>query len=330
MRYGWLIPFLYIAASGVAEATPARYVTFGEIYKARESKHELTPEQSTYVLAVIATLSRANDFSWSRHGRGLYCLPDRQQLTQEFVLMVVDNELRSDRGWAYSVNEPVSKIIVYGLLSQYPCTDNEVERVKKQDRQLLDSLLDAQAAESKPIALPKLISAFMLPPGTSPEWSMGATPETPEVEWQSVGVETSCGSFASCRRGSARVSVAGKELQNLRQRPQPVTWEIFMASSMPAKFGPEQVHISPSCDTVSCEFDFEKGMARSGIALKRLCHAGPASFRQTAYRLSKGKMSVIAIVNDSLGSGGASTTLTLHLASATDQQDWCAEARAMQ
>lgn len=133
---------MYIAASGVAEATPARHVTFGEIYKARESKHELTPEQSTYVLAVIATVSKANSVSWSTHERGLYCLPDRQRLTQEFVLMVVDNELRSDRGWVYMDNEPVSKIIVDGLRFQYPCTDNEVERVKKQERQLLDSLLN--------------------------------------------------------------------------------------------------------------------------------------------------------------------------------------------
>lgn len=186
-------------------------------------------------------------------------------------------------------------------------------------------------ASDDPIPLGKLVSAYLTTPDASPEWSMGATELTPQIAWQTVGVETQgCGSYSSCRRGTARVSVAGRELQNLRQRLEPVRWDLLMTSSDLPKFGPEQVVISPSCDTVSCEFDFESGMAHSGIALQRLCHAGPSFFRQTAYFLTQRGRHAIAVVVQSSGSGGESTDLTLVLATDPGAQDWCAEARAMQ
>lgn len=186
-------------------------------------------------------------------------------------------------------------------------------------------------AADKPIPLNKVVSAFLASPGSPPEWSMGASASTPEILWQSVGVETrGCGTSSSCRRGTARVSVAGKELQNLRQRLEPVQWKLFMTSSGLAKFGPEQISISPSCDTVSCEFDFERAMAGSGITMRRLCHAGPNPFRQTAYALSQGARRAVAVVAQSSGSGGDSTSLTLFFTLDPVSQDWCAEARAME
>lgn len=186
-------------------------------------------------------------------------------------------------------------------------------------------------AAGKPISLPKLVSTFMVPSGALPEWSMGATSQTPQITWASVGIETQgCGSFTACRRGTARVSVAGKELQNLRQHLEPVQWDLFMASSVPAKFGPEEISITPLCDTVSCEFDFKKEISGSGIALESLCQAGPAPFQQTAYQLTQGNRRAVAVVARSLGSGGASTSLTLHFSPNPNGQDWCAEARAMQ
>ncbi|MEC5196478.1 hypothetical protein GGR75_003006 [Xanthomonas campestris] len=186
-------------------------------------------------------------------------------------------------------------------------------------------------AAGKPIPLSKVVSTFLVSPGSAPEWSMGASASTPEILWKSVGVETQeCGSFSSCRRGTARISVAGKELQNLRQRLEPVQWELFMASSGLAKFGPEQMSISPSCDTVSCEFDFEQAMAGSGVAIRRLCHAGSNPFRQTAYALAQGQRRAVTVIGQNSGSGGESTDLTFFFTSDPASQDWCAEARAME
>lgn len=186
-------------------------------------------------------------------------------------------------------------------------------------------------ASDNPISLGKLVSTFLVPMEAQAEWSMGATSLTPEIHWQSVGVETeTCGTFSSCRRGTSRVLVAEKELQNLRQRLEPVQWDIFMTSSELPKFGPEQVIISPSCDTVSCEFNFEEGMASSGISVQYLCHAGPDPFRQTAYLLDEVEKQAIAVIDQNSGSGGESTSLTLIYSSTPDDQGWCAEARAME
>lgn len=189
----------------------------------------------------------------------------------------------------------------------------------------------APAASDRPVALGKLVSVFLVASDKSPEWSMGATSETPEIRWQSAGVETkNCGTFSSCRRGTARVVVMGEELQNLRQRLEPVQWTLFMSSSRPAKFGPQQVTLSPSCDTVNCEFKFEEAIADSGVSIKRLCHAGPGPFRQTAYALTQGRKRAVAVVNQSSGSGGDSTSLELILVSDSSVQDWCAEARSVE
>lgn len=163
------------------------------------------------------------------------------------------------------------------------------------------------------ISLPKLVASFLVPAGDFPEWSMGATSSTPQITWQSVGVETeSCGSYASCRRGTARVTVLGKELQNLRQRLEPIEWDIFMASQAPAKFGPQEVEITPRCDTVNCEFDFEQAMAGSGTTVTILCKLRSVSFRRTVYRLIHGHLEADAAVDTNFGSGGASNDLTLY------------------
>lgn len=176
--------------------------------------------------------------------------------------------------------------------------------------------------QSQAIELPKLIEAFMVNPGSNPEWEMGAGKSMPEIKWISSGIE-SHGS-ASYRRGTTRVLLNGKEMQHLRQRLEPVPWKIVMVSDSPAKLGPEQVSIAPSCDTVQCEFDFKKAMSVEGFSLKKICEASPVSQRITAYEVRKSTAHVYAVVADNLGSGGASTELRLFFSAPSPASNLCA------
>lgn len=182
------------------------------------------------------------------------------------------------------------------------------------------------------ISLSELVASFMVPAGGYPAWSMGATSSTPQISWQSVGVETgSCGSYVSCRRGTARVTVLGKELQNLRQRLEPIEWDIFMASYAPAKFGPQEVSIAPHCDTVACEFDFARAMVGSGITVTKLCQFKlPLGTRRTVYRLIHDRLEADAEVDTNFGSGGVSNDLMLYYPNSPRATVLCLQPRDQQ
>ena len=187
----------------------------------------------------------------------------------------------------------------------------------------------AKAQSRSAIELSKLIEVFLTSPRTGLDWSMGAGKSTPQIIWQSSGTESqpNCGDYVSCRRGTTRVLLNGKEMQHLRQRLEPVPWQLFMASESPARFGPEQIVISPSCDTVECSFDFKKSLSNGKFVLTELCAAGPAPLRQTAYEVKQGSRVTYAVVTESSGSGGSSTSLTLYPDKPVDQEALCAEAK---
>ncbi len=181
---------------------------------------------------------------------------------------------------------------------------------------LLGAVIPALSGAAEPtISLPKLVSSFMVPAGSFPDWSMGATSSTPQINWQSVGVETgSCGSYTSCRRGTARVTVLGKELQNLRQRLQPIEWRIFMASYAPAKFGPQEVTIVPRCDSVACQFNLLKSIG----------------LQQAVYRLIRGRLEAEAVVDTNFGSGGISNNFTLYFPNSPRDTVLCSQSGLQQ
>ena len=184
-------------------------------------------------------------------------------------------------------------------------------------------------AQQSSIDLPRLIETFMITPGSAPEWSMGAGESTPQINWESSGIDVrpDCGKYESCRSGTTRVLLNGKELQNLRVRLEPVSWEVFMVSNSPSKFGLEKVIIYPRCDTVQCSFDFKKAMGKKGFVLKQLCNAGPEVYRQTAYEIKRGSKKVYAVIDENLGSGGSSTSITLLFTPPPPPDDFCSEAR---
>lgn len=187
-------------------------------------------------------------------------------------------------------------------------------------------------ANDKTIELAKLIEVFMTAEGERPQWSMWATEKTPAIQWETSGVDecqgSTCGTHVAWRRGRVRVTLNGQEMQHLRTRLEPITWEISMASTAPARFGPELVEIAPKCDTVACYFSLLPAVP--GITASKLCHAGPGSFRQTGYLLRKASKRVYVVYSEHEGSGGASSNLTLLLTPPSTPFALCAEARAME
>ena len=190
--------------------------------------------------------------------------------------------------------------------------------------------ITAHAKDVPAIELSRVIEAFMTSSSNTPDWSMGAGKSTPQIIWTSSGVETGpdCRTYEACRHGTGRIMLDGKEIQHLRKRLEPIRWELFMASESTAKFEPQRVEISPSCDSAECYFDFKKVLNGSGLTLTQLCKAGLGSFRQTAYEVKKENRRTFIIVDENTGSGGKSTSLTLIFNRPSHRQDLCAEARA--
>jgi hypothetical protein len=94
-----------------------------------------------------------------------------------------------------------------------------------------------------------------------------------------------------------------------------------------SKFGPEEVVVSPSCDSVQCSFDFKAALRDEPFFIKQLCKAGPSSFSQVAYEVSKDGRRIYVAVTESLGSGGLSTFITLFFRAPTRLSDFCSEAK---
>lgn len=194
---------------------------------------------------------------------------------------------------------------------------------------LLGTPVAAQNARGRAIELSALIEAFMLRSGESPDWSMGAGNSTPQIVWTSVGVEgePDCGVYVACRKGTVRVSIAGEEIQHLRQRLEPIEWGIFMTSREARRHGPQQIDITPRCDTVDCEFGFEWAFRNKGFTLSEKCKAGKWGWKQTAYEVRKGGKITYVLVNDNQGSGGSSVFLTLLFTAPKNLQSLCDAAK---
>ena len=186
--------------------------------------------------------------------------------------------------------------------------------------------LTAQAS-SETIALPKLIETFMLRSNDIAKCSMGAGKDTPQIYWESFGVEgrPKCGIYESCRRGTTRVLLNGKEMQHLRKKLEPVSWEIFMYSENLEKFGPEMLSISPACDTVQCTFDFKRAIGDNIFSVKQICKAELPSFSEAAYEVTKSGKRIYVVVSENSGSGGSSTSLTLFFHTLQQPSDFCSE-----
>jgi len=165
-----------------------------------------------------------------------------------------------------------------------------------------------------PVPLGKLIATLITPADADLPWSMGADTGS-SIKWTSTGVEESgCGVYAACRKGTVRVSVAGKELKNLRKAIEPVTWNILITSTMPSKFPPQTVDLQPQCDTVECEFSLGNELQAAGFEVQKICEDKALVQDQVAgYRISKGKAVAFLAYFTGSGSGGVSNSIDLFL-----------------
>ena len=177
---------------------------------------------------------------------------------------------------------------------------------------LLDLSPSAKAELTSSIELADLIDIFMVKNGTHSSWAMGAGDEGIEIDWKTNGIkEGDCGKYPACRNAEVRISLAGKEIKNLRERLTPVTWLLFLGSTQPVKFSPpEFLRIMPHCDTVQCEFDFKSTLDHSGIQVIPLCKSKQLGVENSGFLLKRADKQVYAIYAENSGSGGLRNDIT--------------------
>jgi hypothetical protein len=188
------------------------------------------------------------------------------------------------------------------------------------------SLVACTKTESPTVELSQMIETFMFAAAATPDWETGAGPDTPQMKWSSSGIEAepNCGTYAACRKGETRVLINGKEMQQLRQRLEPIPWKLFMYSTELGKFGPQAISIYPACDAVQCTFDLTNELTRTGFKLTELCDASKFGSSKTALLLQKGSKSSYMVLDKSVGSGGESISLNLLFAKPGDVTALCA------
>lgn len=182
---------------------------------------------------------------------------------------------------------------------------------------------DDHLNQLRPAPLGKVIEMLLQPADPDLPWSMGAEPSS-AIKWTSKGVQQDgCGIYASCRRGIARISVDGKELKNLRETIEPVIWELFMSSSMPAKFPPEMIELSPHCDTVECVFAIDHELKSEGFKVEKVCENHDTQDAVTGLHISKADKSAYLAYSTGYGSGGTSNSLEIFLAGGAAPKELC-------
>ncbi|GLQ98347.1 hypothetical protein [Dyella mobilis] len=182
---------------------------------------------------------------------------------------------------------------------------------------------DDNVDQLTPMPLGKVIKVLLAPADPDLPWSMGAGADS-SIKWLSQGVQDEgCGAYATCRRGEARISVGGKELKNLRQKIEPVSWEIFIHSSMPAKFPPQVISLQPHCDTVECEFSIDHELKSAGFKVDPVCRNEAMGQAVSGARISMpGKIAYLAY-STGHGSGGDSNSLDIFLTNGPAPKNLC-------
>lgn len=189
--------------------------------------------------------------------------------------------------------------------------------------------IEKKPSSNETLGLASLIDVFMTRDAEHPEWSMGADTKVEPIKWLSQGVEGEgkCGNYIACRKGQVRVTIDGKEIQHLRERLEPIFWDVIISSSSDQKFGPENVEITPKCDTVECSFSIENELTKNGFDLHKLCQAGSSAMSSIGYLAKRANKSIYILFLQSTGSGGTGNWLTLSWSKPINDSDLCAEAK---
>ncbi|GLQ45677.1 hypothetical protein GCM10007862_07280 [Dyella lipolytica] len=182
---------------------------------------------------------------------------------------------------------------------------------------------DGGAKQLRPMSLGEVIDSLLAPADPDLTWSMGAGPGS-DIKWTSKGVqEEGCGEYSACRIGAARITVDGKELKNLRQTIEPVTWEIYIRSAMPAKFPPQVIELTPKCDTVACAFSVDHELKAAGFKVDKVCENHDTQDAVIGFHISNGNKSAYLAYSTGNGSGGTSNSIELFLENAIVPEGLC-------
>jgi hypothetical protein len=131
----------------------------------------------------------------------------------------------------------------------------------------------------------------------------------PSIKW--VSPSEKCLRNWSCLRAEFRVALHGFELPRDADVGGAVTiWEIEIFSKRSAELYPEYISLSPRCDTVQCQFNFENYLNSLPFQFKKVCNfKGQASLDRTIYEIRRGGGYFFAISDDGFGSGGTNSHL---------------------
>ena len=176
-------------------------------------------------------------------------------------------------------------------------------------------------AKSSPIELGELVEIFMVKPGQSPSWTMGANDR--RIKWETPGIALR--KSTSERVGAARISFQGKEYTTLKRRVVPAVWGIVMSQDGLVKHGPQSIEIGPGCALAEhCPAETRKNLLATGFKLSRICKATDIGGSvATGYLASKnGKLAYI-VDYEGVGSGGTMSVLTIYYKPKVEDRNLC-------
>lgn len=168
----------------------------------------------------------------------------------------------------------------------------------------------------QPIATIPLSSAilhFLETPMPSPWWSIGTQLPEDAVIWKTVGIgglEEGCG-FQSCRRGTARFTISGVEMQRLGRRLEPVIWNLMLFSDSSSEMKPQGVMLQPDCGTVDCNFDIMSELSSALLNPRIICESDTSSNGITFIQITHGQNDYTIEFESSTGSSGESNWITI-------------------
>ncbi|MGL5239763.1 MAG: hypothetical protein ACRC85_03030 [Kluyvera ascorbata] len=150
-----------------------------------------------------------------------------------------------------------------------------------------------------------------------------------EIVWEDGVTVTDSG--MSLRTGFARINVMGVKSTVLEKRKNELGWEVTLGTSMPAKFGPEYISLSPSkCGgylNENCTFNPAPSLVKRGIQFHKICStiAGGPNTTDVYVINTAGKESMLMTWVNSAGSGASSSWLELRMYSPEDATSYCNE-----
>lgn len=177
----------------------------------------------------------------------------------------------------------------------------------------------------RPYELGSAILMLMLESGHGPGpvgWAHGAGEQ---IQWQQDTYDRrkhSNGVEVAFRLGLLRVHVGGEYSTTLKKVKRELGWTVEYRTTMPAKFGPDEIVLGPGVPgegcfgttMTGCSFGVEPSLRLVGIDYKKVCDNAAYGHHYTAYELRHPKREPVLMLHTyDYGSGGGSGEVILQL-----------------